>query len=227
MPRVAYFLLPKRPAGMACLAMVLLLWGTTMAGAGAWPRSKGHLFVATAHYANPGGGYSGLYLDFGLTPRLGLGLDWGRSVSGKQKSVVFLRRPVLVDRLPGNLAVAAELGLGVIDQRWVLRPGLSLGRGVTVGGRSGWVSGDVLAELDRDGGLDLKADLTLGVTFSPRLTGMVQMQMGQPRHDPQFVRVVPSVLWRLRGGAQVEFGLTQEVQGGGATGIKIGLWREF
>lgn len=35
MPRVAYFLLPKRPAGMACLAMALLLWGATMAGAGA------------------------------------------------------------------------------------------------------------------------------------------------------------------------------------------------
>ncbi len=224
MPRARMTLPKVRVAWWSCLAAGLSLsLGTGMASAGAWPRGKGHLFVSAAHYANPGGGYSALYLDYGLTPRLALGLDWGRSVSGKEKTVVFLRRSIL----QGNLAVAAELGLGVIDGREVLRPGLSVGRSVTLAGHTGWVAGDALAELGRDGGLDLKADLTLGVALSPRITGMVQVQMGQPRHDPQFLRVVPSVLWRLQGGAQVEFGLTQDLRDGGATGLKLGLWREF
>ncbi len=214
----------------AVTALRLLVWIAVMvwcgaggALAGGWPRAKGELFVAAAHYANPGGGYSGVYLDYGVTARLGLGVDWGRSVTGKEKAVMFLRWPLR----QGKMAAGLQLGAGIIDHRQVLRPGLSLGRSVTVQGRSGWIASDVLAEIGRDGAMDLKADITLGVTLSPRVIAMVQVQAGQPRHDPRFLRLVPSVLWRLKGGTQLEFGLTQDLMRGGTSGVKLGLWRTF
>lgn len=208
------------------LILCLALTGGA-AWAGAWPRTKGELFMAPSFRLTTSAarttGDGGLYLDYGLTDRLSVGLDWTRSLNGAGKTIAFLRWPLR----QGRLMIGAELGLGQNAGRVVVRPGLAFGRGFMLADRSGWISAEAQAELDRQGRRDLKADLTLGIALTARLTGMMQLQAGQPARDPQYLRVVPTLLWQVRKGTQVEFGLTQPVRGGGAAAIKLGLWYRF
>ncbi|MCR8547853.1 hypothetical protein M4578_08440 [Salipiger sp. P9] len=215
-------------------ATICLLLGATMAGAGAWPRKQGHGFASTtvrlswprdlAKQASlkPSGQYYTFYAEYGLTDRLTAGLDLGRSVSGDGKSIAFLRLP-LRDRANG-LKIAAELGLGKIDGRAVLRPGLSLG----LGRARGWLSAEAQAEVSpSDGRTDYKLDFTWGRSLRNDRKLVVQMQTGKPRGDPAFARFAPSVVLPLRGTFKAEIGGSWELTGERAVGLTFGLWSEF
>ena len=105
-----------RRAGFACLA---LLAAAGAARAGAWPRDKGHSFVATASQvsatslAGPVASYSTVYIEHGLGRNLTLGADLGHGISGKGKAVIFLRKS-LPER-PG------------VQVRWLHRDGAAPG----------------------------------------------------------------------------------------------------
>lgn len=227
--------------GITCgLAPVALL-------AGAWPRAAGTGFASLSHWQGLGtaDSYTGFYVEYGLTARLTLGVDAGRSVSGDSKTVAFLRLPVM--RILGG-QVAAELGYGQIGGQNVLRPGLSWGRSITRPRWQGWLAVDTRLELGMDHHkLDEKTDFTLGLT--PRhpdgrpsdWTIMVQVQTGVVdireqifllqtegiKPGASFVRVVPSVTYRLRDGMHLEIGYFHALDGTGAQGVKLGLSTTF
>lgn len=80
---------------MLRLAMIIWLLLSCPALAGAWPRGKGNVFVASSTYVLPSGAYTGLYAEWGVTERLTLGLDLGRGVSGQDKAVAFVQAPLI------------------------------------------------------------------------------------------------------------------------------------
>ncbi len=199
-----------------------------VAQAGAWLREPGHgFFSATTYLLEPGSGgqhYAGVYLEYGLNKRLTFGLDLGRGVSGNTKSIAFLRWPLAGT---GRHRVALDLGIGEIAGNPTLRPGLSYGTGFDGPLGSGWLSLETAAERNlRAGCTDYKADLTLGLN-RPRHKILLQLQSGKAAGDPAFLRIAPSVTRDIGKGWQVELGLTREVIGGHAGGLKLGLWREF
>ncbi|MFN7004455.1 MAG: hypothetical protein ACK4NW_13610 [Roseinatronobacter sp.] len=215
--------------------------------AGAWPREAGTAFVSLSHWQASSGGdsYTALFAEWGLTPRLTLGFDAGRSVSGETKTVLFLRAPVM-DWL--GVKVAAEIGYGEIAGQSVIRPGLSFGRALEGRYGAGWLAVDTVLEYEiATQDIDVKADITLGFTPQPaagdasRWTLMVQVQTGLvavnegvtllretgQRPDPSFLRIVPSVTYQLREGIDLELGVYQSLTGTEERGVKLGVWSRF
>ena len=219
-----------RRAGFACLA---LLAAAGAVRAGAWPRDKGHSFVATASQvsatslAGPVASYSTVYIEHGLGRNLTLGADFGHGISGKGKAVIFLRKS-LPER-PGGHRLAIELGLGAIAGEAALRPGFSYGRGLTRrGGKGGWISVETTAEIRLDSGrTDFKADFTLGLNHGDRLKTILQLQTGISQGDPSFIRLAPSLVLRTGPAAHIEIGAAAGLVGDDSYGLKLGFWRDF
>jgi len=214
---------------MHWLLLFLLSFLPAHAAAGAWLREEGTGFAASSVYATAPFGaetsYTGLYLEYGLTPNLTFGLDIGRGVTGKNKTVGFVRLPVLGT---GGHRVAAELGFGQIAGERTLRPGLSYGRGLETRLGGGWLAVDAYAEYSLDSrALDLKADATLGVSRPSGQKWMLQLQAGQAREEASFLRLVPSMTFELRKGWQLELGLSKALTGARENGVKFGMWHDF
>jgi len=239
--------------GHAMIRLSVLLLGF-MAGplwAGAWQRGAGEGFASISHWqaaptdAEGTGSYTALFAEYGLTPMLTFGLDAGRSVSGATKAVMFLRASL---SNWGGGPVALELGLGEIAGQSVLRPGLSFGRSLEGTLGAGWLSVDTVLELDLDTqAVDIKADVTLGVT--PRAksgapsdwTVMLQVQTGLVdlkhsllilqdtgiRPEPSFLRIVPSVTYRLSDRMDLELGYYRSLTSINEKGVKLGIWTRF
>lgn len=232
-------------------SFLLICLCATPVWAGAWPREQGTGFASLSHWAaqDQSESYTALFAEWGLTEHLTLGVDAGRAVSGKAKAVMFLRAPLLGF---GGAAVAAEIGLGQIAGQPVLRPGLSFGHAMSGRSGKGWLAVDTLLELDLENrDMDLKADITLG--FAPaarngsqdgqsgRWSMMLQVQTGLVNvedglfllqsqgtvPDPSFLRVVPSVTYRLRDNIDLELGFYRSLNGSDEQGLKIGLWSRF
>lgn len=222
----------RRPKAIAAVLLALAC-AAPQAKAGAWPREKGSGFLAAAtrlsasDIAGPYGLYSTTYLEYGLGRKWTLGFDLGHGISGQTKAILFLRHPI---REPeGGMIIAAELGLGTVAGEITLRPGLSMGRGLSfANGRSGWFALDSYAEFRLESGrTDLKADLTFGVNQSERLKTILQLQAGVSQGDPSFIRFEPSLVLRTGQSTHVELGLSAGFSGEDRYGLKLGLWRDF
>ena len=217
----------------AVILTFLLLAGEPLV-AGAWLRPEGEAFLSTAARfswpkdlsrmvsKDPHGRYHSLYFEYGLTERYTLGLDLGRSGTGGGKAIVFLRHP-LRDRESG-FRIAAELGLGRIDDAPVLRPGLSLGLGL----ENGWLSAEGLMEYSTVTGLaDYKLDLTRGLKFDNGRMLILQLQTGFPAGKPGYARLAPSLVFPLAPGLKAEVGGAWGLTGDESMGVMLGLWAEF
>ena len=219
-------------APFACLLLVL----PQLAEAGPWPRERGEGFISAGATLNwpqtvlstdtgtipPPKAYTTFYLEYGVTDRVTLGLDLGRAVSGKDKTVAFLQFP-LRNRDTGP-KVALQLGLGQVGGDFVLRPGLALGWGL----QKGWVSAEGMVEIGLDGsGTDMKLDMTWGRNLPRDRKLILQMQLGAPSDDPVFARFAPSVVIPLRGNFKAEIGATWGLTGDEDVSIKLGLWTKF
>ncbi len=204
------------------------------AAGGAWPREAGSWFAsATVHLSwprdleswessAPTARYDALYLEYGMTERLTLGLDLGRSVSGAVKTVAFVQFPVSPEA--ARVKVAAQLGFGVIDGQQVVRPGLLLG----TAWRRGWLAADALVEQPIDGGApDIKLDLTYGIHLREERKLLLQLQTGREAGDPAFLRLAPSLVTPWRGPLSLEIGGAVGLAGDDSVGLKLGLWAEF
>ena len=205
------------------------------ADAGAWPRAEGTGFASVSHRlaysadnvaAGPQSQYTALYLEYGLTPRLTLGLDAGRSVSGDGKIVLFAGWPVKSTDTGHMLSI--QLGLGQIDGAGVVRPGLAYGYGFDRGQASGWFAADAMAEIAVSSGkADLKLDLTLGLAWPSGRKVYGQIQAGRPDAAPTFARIAGAVVWPGRQGYATEVGVEYGVIGDTSVQLKVGLWRDF
>ncbi|EBA08288.1 hypothetical protein [Sagittula stellata] len=219
---------------LAVTAFLLTCLAAVPARAGAWQRAKGAGFAMVSAQVSwpqdlsngnglaPTEDYQTFYLEYGLRPRLTLGLDLGRSVSGGDKTVVFFQVP-LRDRDTGP-KVALQMGLGRIDSDDVVRPGLSVGWGR----ERGWLSIDMLAEMHAGTGRhDLKLDVTWGRNLAQDRKLIVQMQSGLRHGDPAFARIVPSYVVPLGRRLKAEIGGSYGLAGDSSMGLKFGLWTEF
>ncbi|ETX13119.1 hypothetical protein OCH239_13140 [Roseivivax halodurans JCM 10272] len=218
---------------IALLAALLALFGTD-ARAAAWPQERGAWFaslttqlswpqdITTWVSTAPTGRFDALYLEYGATEKLTLGLDLGRSVSGGSKTVAFLQYPTLPDA--SELKAAVQLGIGQIDGRQVVRPGLLLGRGR----EGGWIAADLLIEQPVTGDpFDVKLDLTWGLNLAKDRKLILQVQTGRAAGDMGFVRLAPSLVVPLRGSLSTEIGGTWGLAGDGSMGLKLGIWARF
>ncbi|KNG94189.1 hypothetical protein [Pseudaestuariivita atlantica] len=204
--------------------------------AGAWPREKGTGFVSLTHRTGmdrsdpltvPITQYTALFLEYGLTPRLTVGIDAGRSVSGDGKFVLFAGWPVRMTE--GGHVLSVELGIGQIGAASVVRPGLSYGYGFARGESTGWFAADAVAEVTlEDGAADYKLDLTFGLGWPNGMKTYAQLQTGLPSGDEAFARVAGVVVLRpRRTGFATEIGIEYGVIGDDSVQMKVGLWREF
>ncbi|SNR81699.1 hypothetical protein [Puniceibacterium sediminis] len=220
------------------VALLVLMLLPAPAKAGAWPRDQGTWFVSsdmrlswpqdltTWTSAKPVSQYYTIYAEYGLTQDLTLGLDLGRSVSGAGKMVAFLRMPLPTPLKQTKLAL--ELGIGRIEGRPVIRPGLSVGRAIQLFGTQGWIAADGVAEIaPLDQRSDLKLDLTYGVTLESGTKIMLQFQSGRPTGFAPFARLAPSVALPFGRNRMAEIGVTYGLRGDDTFGIKMGIWQTF
>ena len=226
---------PCRPGARAVgLGLALALWvlpGGALSGA--WLREEGSTYLSFSFEApQEGNGWSALYLERGVRPRLTLGIDAGRAAGrGDGQALVFARRPLGATDGPSRRAV--ELGLGArleegVGARPAARLGLSWGRGFVTRWGDGWAAVDSsVTGTWGDPDLTTKLDVTLGVRPGEDAMTTLQIFWSRSGRDEPALRVVPSYARRLRGETFGQLGL---VIGSGAApelGIKIGLFREF
>ncbi|MGR3495583.1 hypothetical protein [Citreimonas sp.] len=220
--------------------MVLLTWAMLTglaagaAQAGAWPREKGSLFatatvrlswpqdIATWTSTEPTQVYRTIYVEYGMSEDLTLGMDLGRAVSGANKTILFAQYPLR--RGGRGPAVSGQLGFGRIAGAQIVRPGLSVGWGLP----RGWLSLDGVAEIGlRDGATDYKLDMTWGWNVYRDSKLIVQIQTGDTQADPPFTRLAPSIVVPINRRLQLESGVSWGLHGDTAMGVTLGLWSEF
>ncbi|WP_010141821.1 hypothetical protein [Oceanicola sp. S124] len=213
---------------LRCLGLALLLLLPDPLAAGPWPRGKGaHFLSVTGRMIGSDSGtwmqsYS-LFHEVGLSDRLTLSTDLGGAISGLDKLVSYLSIP-LGERLGFNLAL--DMGAGQVAGDWVLRPGLSIGRGLSR--PSAWISGELAAEIfPRTGAMDWKFDLTAGLSPGERIKYYAQIQTGQRMGDPAFARLAGSVALRLREGTFLDVGGSVGLANSDPYRLKLGIWQEF
>lgn len=209
--------------------VLLLIFVAGGAVAGPWPQpaGTGHLCFSLEGKASDGTGlYGTLYTEWGIGRDRTLGLDLGQSEDEFDKAVLFLRWPL--GRAAGETLHAWELGLGVVRGEAALRPGFSLGRGITIGQSAGWISLDTRgAILETDGAMLLESDLTVGAETPRGDKWMVQLQMGAPSDRSPYVKIAPSYAFRQGDGRHLLLGATAGLVGTDTVKITLGLWQSF
>lgn len=213
----------------------LMAFCASQCAAGAWPRAEGSAFVSLSHrvgisttypLTTPLTQYTALFFEYGLTDRLTLGIDAGRSVSGASKMVLFAGWPVL--QTDAGHVVGVELGLGQIEGEIVFRPALSYGYGFQRRGLSAWIAIDGAAEMLPDkSDADFKLDLTYGLAWPSGIKAYTQLQTGQPHDEDPFARIAGAVVLPNRLGISTEFAVEYGLYGDDSLQFKFGLWREF
>lgn len=212
------------------LFLALFLPGPCLAGA--WPREAGATYLSytlTLEDPRDSGravGHGALFLEYGLTERLTLGIDAGTDDFGKTRLVAFAVLPL--SPASGATKVSAEIGLGQVDGRAVVRPGLSVGRGFALFGRQGWISLDSTVALQIDAGKStIETDLTFGIGVAARSRFILQLQQGGPFDDSDYLRLVPSMVFERGPGRHLEIGVTAGLKSAADAGLKVAVWREF
>jgi hypothetical protein len=229
-------------AGALALALALL---PAAAVAGAWPRSRGEVFVSFGQQVSTGAttllgaatdirSWTSVYGEYGLTDRLTLGLDAGRGWGQDERvdaALVFARLPVWT---PGDHLVAVDLGLGTLaetdeDRQARVRLGLAWGRGVAEGRwGGGWLGMESSAEWRNPADeIAWKADFTAGWKPNDRWMAIAQVQTGYYPDVGGIVRLAPSVVRRISSRSQLQLGATAEVVGERALGLAAAVWFNF
>ena len=170
----------------ALMSLVLSL----PAQAGPWLREEGGTYLSfTAEIAeyDEMQGWLSVYGERGIRPWVTLGIDAGGRHDGTAaKALVFARLPIIGE---GDWRMAAHLGAGAwLDDGEVapvIRPGLSVGRGLDLW-EGGWWAADLNASIDAAGGTHLDLDGVLGLR--PGWGGALLMGL---RASDEGVRLVP------------------------------------
>ena len=218
---------------MLRIAALLMLWVTglwaTGTVAGPWPmrEGEGQLHLTLEARASSGSDlYATLYSEFGIGGERTLGLDLGQSDDHFDKAIVFLRKPF--GPRGGDTVMAYEIGVGAVDGQAALRPGVSVGKGFTIGARPGWVALDARGAI-YDGAAKgvIETDLTLGAETARGDKWMVQLQMAAPSGSSPYVKIAPSYAFRQGQGRHLLLGATAGLVNDSGAKITFGLWQKF
>jgi hypothetical protein len=221
---------------MRC-AMALLLIGLICAPparAGAWMREKGSGFMsaaATLRTSDAGAGYeTRFYGEYGLTPRLTVGLDLNQQIGAAGHALGFLRLPL--NKAAAPLRLAVELGVGAHNRQgqWLAmgKATLSLGYGFEGRWGNGWLALDTAVE-NRTGNPDLiyKFDATLGLSSGPRIRPVLKLETAYMRGSTPGWALTPAMLIDTGKTLTWLVGIERRFAGQTSTGITIELWRSF
>lgn len=233
------------------IVLVFLILSPGTAAAGAWPREKGSLFLAFSNTVSTNAETryemgSSLYLEYGLTPRMTVGLDGFLGPKGKaSEAYMFLRFPVGNLERSNRFALTFALGVKRIPNPWgatIEQPQAKIGASWGRGLKHGWLAADayVIVPLNTKvpvlatgfvghHNTHFSADFTWGYKHSDRLMIIGQLQTGRPANADSYARFAPSVVWTAGKNAktQLEIGLVKGLAGDDSQSVKIGFWRSF
>ncbi len=211
--------------------IAFLCFLTTPALAGPWIRAEGEQFISLSIEGKVVGAdmssYGSLYYEYGLGPRLTLGLDAGGAHVDPTTSLVFVRTPLW--RAENGARMSFDLALGSVqsgaDSSFALRPGVSWGRELK-GRPGGWVSVDLTHRWLADHGQSLsKLEGTAGVPWGARRKVMMQMTIEKASGLGWSSSLTPSIAWRVHDNLELITGLT--IRDDRSVALKLGLWRRF
>lgn len=209
------------------LILVALLLLPGAAGAGAWPRGKGQVFLAfraeTESTPSRRAATGGLYAEIGLSPRLTLGGQADRNAGGE----LFLRHSI---PLPRGHVLAFSLGAGrtasTITRSFTFS-GLHWARTFSFRGVPGWVALDTRLGFGVTNRIDHgKADLLAGLSLGPRWKVMLALESYRD-FGGSTANLVPSLARRIATGTHLQLRAIAPVAGGGAPRGGVSLWVEF
>lgn len=213
---------------LRALLYLVLFISPSLLSAGAWPRASGETFLSYSGEFNLDDPFDrpfSLFAERGLDKDLTLGLDVGGQPDGVNKAIAFLRWPV-ASQSP-KIVTAIELGLGLADGEFALRPGWSLGRGFEVRNMSGWLAVDMRGLVFGPNDGRLETDLTLGLKPTKRSIVIFQVQAGLLEANEPYARLAPSFVYQLSPGRHVKLGATAGVLNEEVVRLKLGMWLQF
>jgi hypothetical protein len=213
----------------------LLLLLATQSHAGAWPREEGTVFlsfggnvalfgeaVRPVHYDPT------VYLEYGLTERLTIGIDGFTADKGTAGSLfVFARAPVLAESGSDKLAVSLGLGATLMPDgslEGTPRLGLHWGRGLS----NGWLAADteLTYGLTRETA-QTKIDVTAGYNLTDDWTAILVATAGIGLTGDVYVKASPSILYHVNDTISIRTGLVQALSGDYGGGLSLEAWIRF
>ncbi len=216
------------------LAVAICLVAGETADSGAWMRDPGTGFSAVSATLRPGETAheyeTGLYGEYGLLPRLTLGLDLNQTSSLSGHALAFARIPLRTHSDRHRLSL--EFGIGAAQYLGTWTPmqkmTLSYGSALPSGFGPGWVNLALAAE-SRGHMPDLlyKLDATLGLDGARAVQPLLQIETARTAASPLLWSVTPSV--RIRGRKRQSWLIGVEFRQATrrTTGVKAALWRSF
>lgn len=233
------------PRDTICRLALALALSTGAATAGPWPREVKTTFLSlSTERDRDDNSYTGLYGEYGLTPRQTLGFELGHTNQGESSAMVWLQHALDDGKGANRYSIAA--GIGAIDRDGELLPvgqiAANWGRGIERLPGGGWltiegrvkVAGKMESAGDARGEVSyltpemtVKAEVTLGMRPTERMMFINQIRF-EDRDDSDFsAKFASSVVHDLIGPAKIEVGVIAPVTGPGETAIKIGTWLQF
>lgn len=212
--------------------VIILLCLPAWAAAGPWLRAPETHFLSISTEMDPmvvpANPYTAVYYEYGLSPKVTLGFDGGLDANGVGKALVFARTQLGANRGPHRLS--AEFAFGAIsdgqDISPVVRPGVSWGRGFSLGQQSGWWALDATyAYRPKDNSHWPKVEGTIGWAAHDRVKLLMQATAESPNGNAVIVSWTPSVAVRLSKQTHLVFGAV--IYNRLPNTLKIGIWQEF
>lgn len=220
---------------LPALILLVLLAVPKSLWAGAWPREPGTGFAAFSTVSrleteqNSPETELSLYGEYGLRPRLTLGLDVNEIPDKAGHALLFLRHPLSAPERPHKWA--AELGLGASHWRgnWepMYKATLSYGRSLSNNRGNGWLNIDTIVEFRTQMKSPIyKLDSTIGLPFSPKIKALLQVETAYIPGQSFGYALTPGLL--ISGSARDWLiGVEHRDADRRTLGLKFALWQSF
>ncbi|KUJ78397.1 hypothetical protein AVO44_14705 [Ruegeria profundi] len=214
--------------------LFLLLMAAAPAWSGAWLREKDAAFTAASvtAFKDPDGSFNyktALYAEYGLRPKVTIGLDLEQNRDYFGHALVFARVPVADFDDWGRFA--AEFGAGAhyrLFGSWAMyKLTLSYGKGFQTGLGNGWFAVDAAWENRTHDAVFRKLDITTGLSGDRLLNPMMQIETSYTPESSLFWTVRPSVLIRGRDNGRTWVLGFERNKARNDTGVKFALWNTF
>lgn len=214
---------------------LFLMLLSSQSHAGAWPREEGETFLSFGGnvalfgeavrpvYYDPT-----IYLEYGLTPRLTIGIDGFTADKGAAGSLfVFARYPLSPADSPDKFAISIATGATLMpngELEETPRLGLHWGGGMA----TGWMAADTQISHGLTRGItQTKIDVTWGYRFDDAWTGILIGSAGIGLTGDVYAKVSPSILYEINDQYSVRTGLVQALTGDLGSGLSLELWAKF
>lgn len=221
---------------MRCLLAALLICLTIAhaAAAGAWLQDKDQAFIAASSTLrkNDVGFHfeSKLYVEYGLSDRITIGLDANENTGTAGHALLFARLPLGDPTRRTRFAV--ELGVGGHhrngDWSGMYKAALAAGRGFEHRWGDGWMGLDAAVER-RLGAPNLiyKLDAVIGLSSGRRFRPMLKLETAKTKGNALAWTLGPSLMIDGKKKSTWVIGLERKSAGQISTGFKLGFWRRF